>query len=100
MKARQAYSSTEEGFRQLATIINSMQDGNNGELTLTENVTETTVQDSRVGFGSNILLTPMTENAAAAVTNTYLFETGKGVFVLRHGSSAATDRQFRYSIEG
>lgn len=100
MRARTAYASAEEGFRQLATIINNIMDGRNGELTLVANETETTVQDSRVGFGSNIILTPMTASAAAALTTTYLEQTDKGLFVIKHGSDAATDRHFRYSIEG
>lgn len=100
MRARQSYATTEEAIRQLSTIINTMQDGQNGELTLDAGTTQTTIEDSRAGFESNISLTPMTANAAAAVSTTYLTQTGKGFFVLAHGNAATTDRQFRYSIQG
>lgn len=100
MRARASYRTVEEGFRNLATIINNILDGKTGTATLLPNETETLAEDSRVGFNSNINLTPTTANAAAAVSTTYLHETGKGYFILRHGNAATENRQFRYTIEG
>ena len=100
MKARTSYSSWAEGFRQLATVINTFIDGRTGEVTLTTSSTTTTVSDSRVGINSKINLSPTTANAASEITTTYISSKTKESFTITHASNATADRTYDYTIEG
>ena len=98
MSARTSYRSTEEGFRQLATIINLIIKGKAGDATLTAAVTSTVINDSRIGIDSVITLTPTTANAAAE--SFYITNVTAGAFTINHANAASTDRAFKYTIEG
>jgi len=87
-------------LRTLANIINNMMDGktnNTGEVTLTENVTTTTVTNSVVSPDSSIFLTATTSNAAGE--SPYIVA-GDGDFTITHANAATTDRTFNYMVTG
>lgn len=93
-----------EWCRRLAQAVNLLIDGksnNTGSVTLTENVTTTTVTDRRIGDGSTITFCPETANAAAELTTMYVSTRTAGAsFVLTHANNAQTDRIFKYTITG
>lgn len=66
-----------------------------GQITLTPGVTATVVPRRGAALGDYIGLSPLTSNAAAAVTSTWV-EPGIDQFTLHHTNTAATDRTFRY----
>lgn len=70
----------------------------NGEVTLTENVTTTTVQDGGVYIGSKVFLMSTTANAAAAIPTTFISSVANGSFVITHANAATTDRTFYYLV--
>jgi hypothetical protein len=70
----------------------------NGEVTLTENVTTTTVSDGGVFRGDRVFLQPTTANAAAAVPTTFISSVTNGQFVITHANAATTDRTFYYLV--
>jgi hypothetical protein len=69
-------------------------------VTLTASATTTTLQDSRIGGGSYIGLSPTTANAAAAMTKVYVSAKAKGSATLTHDSTTDTDRTFDVLIIG
>lgn len=73
-----------------------------GTVTLTANATSTTVTAPNCGTDSDISLTPLTANAAAALATTYIQAANikAGEFVITHANNAQTDRTFSYSIRG
>lgn len=70
----------------------------NGEVTLTENVTTTTVSDGGVYKGDRVFLQPTTANAAGAVPTTFISTVDTGSFIITHANAATTDRTFYYLI--
>lgn len=68
------------------------------EVTLTPSATTTVVSNPLATATSHISLCPLTANAAAALSTTYLSAGGPGTFTLTHASAATTDRKFRYRI--
>jgi len=72
----------------------------NGTITLTENVTSTTVSDGGVFIGDKVFLFPQTANAAAAQATTFIVDTdiNDGTFIITHANAATTDRTFSYLI--
>jgi hypothetical protein len=71
-----------------------------GTVLLTPSAGSTTTIDNNVAGGSAIQLTPMTANAAAALSTTYVSATANGSFTLAHASNSQNDRQFTYAIIG
>ena len=69
-------------------------------VTLTENVTTTTLTDARIGAASVILFMPTTSNAAGAMTNLYVSARAQGSATLTHSNTATTDRTFDVAILG
>jgi LDH2 family malate/lactate/ureidoglycolate dehydrogenase len=69
-------------------------------VTLTENVTTTTLTDARIGAASVILFMPTTSNAAGAMTNLYVSARAQGSATLTHSNTATTDRTFDVVILG
>lgn len=71
-------------------------------LTLTANVTTTTLTDPRLRAAGNILLLPLTANAAGALATTYVLTSNMndGSWVITHANAATTDRTFRVTIIG
>jgi hypothetical protein len=88
---------------QLSTTVNEMLKGranNVGEVTLTENVTTTTISDIRIRQTMTAVLIPRTANAAAAMTNVYISAVADGSITLTHANTATTDRTFDYILHG
>ena len=71
-------------------------------LTLTANVASTTLTDARITPQSFIGFQPLTSNAAAALSTTYITTTNQtnGSAVITHANNAQTDRDFRILIIG
>lgn len=89
--------------RQLALVVNNLLAGkmnNTGTLTLTANVATTTLNYSRIGANSVVLLMPTTANAAAALANVYFTAFLKGSCTVNHANNAQTDRTFRFVVIG
>lgn len=83
----------------LTDAINAIIDGRSnavGSVTLTANTTTTVVEDNRFQSEMIPMLCPMTANAAAAVTTTYVSDRTKGSFTLTHANNAQLDREFGY----
>lgn len=71
-----------------------------GQVTLTPGSTTTVVQSINSSIASRPIITPVTANAAAAITTTYVSSVGKGQFTLTHANSAQTDRTFNWAALG
>lgn len=88
---------------QISTTVNEMLKGrgnNVGEITLTPNVTTTTVEDIRIKQTMTAVLIPRTANAAAAMTNVYISAVADGSITLTHANTATLDRTFDYVLHG
>lgn len=73
-----------------------------GTVTLTASATATVVSRTNANKSAAVLLFPMTANAAAALTTTYVTQanvTSTG-FTITHASNAQTDRTFFYIMVG
>lgn len=91
------------GNDQSERTINELLKGranNVGEVTLTANSATTDTTDTRVKQSMKIFLSPLTANAAAALTNVYVSAVADGSFTLTHTNNAQTDRTFDYIIRG
>jgi hypothetical protein len=90
--------------RKLAQAINRIDAGKVNctlAVTLRANETTTTIQDPRLGPVSVILWMPQTASAAAAASSDiYVTGRGKGVAVLNHPASAATDQAMTVAMLG
>lgn len=77
-----------------------------GQVTLRAGQTTTTVTKAvdkaavNVSVGCEILLSPRTANAAAALTNVYVSAVGQGTFTLTHANAASVDRTFGWEARG
>jgi hypothetical protein len=67
-------------------------------VTLTPSSTTTVVSDPLATAQSHVDLCPLTLNAAAALSTTYVSSRGQGAFTLTHASAASVDRTFSYRI--
>lgn len=93
---------------QLAQAMNNVQSGwIDVTITVTLAVTSgsTTIQDSRIGPTTAILLMPTTANAAAALATTYIPVPGSlsvppGTAIIFHQSLPSTDRTFVAALLG
>ncbi len=93
----------DEAIRQIVDALRGLADGRSnaiGDVTLTQSAATTAVDDPRVGAGSVILLSPTSASAASADSFVYVQSVADGGFTLAHDSNAATDRTFRYAIQG
>lgn len=87
----------------LATAINQLIIGKVntvGTVTLTANATTTTLTNSHIGADSFIQLMPITANAAAAITTTYISARVTGSATITHANNAQADKDFVYVILG
>lgn len=70
-----------------------------GSVTLTENVTSTTVSDPGIPKGGLMFLFPQTSNAAGAVATTYAAPaSAAGLITITHANAATTDRTFSWVV--
>lgn len=100
-----SWTDAEEFGRKLAGAINQLMDGRSnayGSFTLAASTTSTVVTDRRVGTDTRVMWTPKTANAAAEIGGgtLYLSTVTAGSFTVTHASSAQTDRDFDYAIQG
>jgi hypothetical protein len=102
MKLPFVFPSNDEAYRQIALVVNSLDDGHiatTSSVTLTINVTSTVVTDARCHAGSAISVSATTANAAAEIPTLYIVPTG-GSFTINHANNAQADRTFTYAILG
>lgn len=77
-----------------------------GVVTLRANQTTTVVTKAtdpaavNVSAGAQVLLSPRTANAAAALATTFVSSIGQGTFTLTHSSNAQTDKTFGFAALG
>lgn len=93
---------TETNLTQLVRSLQGLAQGRSnavGTVTLTPSATTTTVMDPNCAVGTNVQLTALTANAAAAKAAIF-FTTANGSFVINHASAATTDRRFTYALQG
>src|SRR5882724_29447 len=75
-----------------------------GEITLRANQTTTTVDKSvspgavNVATDDEIMLSPRTANAAAALATTFIFTVSQSSFVITHASNAQTDKTYGWGV--
>jgi hypothetical protein len=71
-------------------------------VTLDANAASTTLEDELITEASQVVLTPETANAAAALATTYLprADYSTGQVVIRHANNAQVDKTFTYSVIG
>jgi len=89
--------------REISDAVNQAAKGNlnnTGTVTLTANVTSTTVIDTNVHNESKIFLTPQTSNAASESWYIQDADITNGQFIITHANAASTDRTFQYSYLG
>ena len=90
--------------RQVAEVVRGCMEGktnNTGEITLAGGgVTTTTLNDERIGFGSAIIFTPLTVNAAEFVGSMYISARNKGSAIITHPLNSLSDRKFSYVVVG
>jgi len=102
MKVPLRFADINRWLEKIALAVNENSDGrtdNFGTVTLTENVTTTTVTDFRTGDSSGIYFTPTTANAAGETP--YVSSQVAGTsFTITHANAATTDRTFNYIIVG
>lgn len=94
-------------LRRLGNAIKMLAQGktnNTGTVTLTANSATTTITeaDGKIGLYTQIVLTPTTANAAAALTNIYLSarDVANKTITLTHTNNAQVDRTFLYHLVG
>lgn len=88
-------------YRIVESIISMVRKWNaSGQVTLTPGGTTTVVTKTvskgavNVSMDDEIVLSPRTANAAAAVTNVYVSAVVQGGFTLTHANTATVDRTF------
>src|SRR5690242_7015606 len=87
-------------YEQIDGILNG-QTRNGGTFTLAANTTNTIVNDPRFESGQFLCgFSPMSVNAAAALTNLYVSARASKQFTLTHSNTATTDRTFGYIFVG
>lgn len=69
-------------------------------VTLRDGQTTTTLVDSRIGYFSILILTPVTADAANIGAPGLWYETADGSATLNHVSDASTTMTFKYAVLG
>ena len=67
-----------------------------GDVTLAPNATATPVTDRNCTAASMVMVSPLSASAASA--KVWVQSLDRGLFILGHDLSAATDRKFHYEI--
>lgn len=92
-----------EGDKEARRRINQILSGktnNWGSITLTANSATTTLNDSRIGINTVVILQPTTANAAAALSTLYPGTPGDKTVTLNHANNAQSDKTFLYVLVG
>ena len=75
-----------------------------GQFTLTAGAVTTVVTKAvapgatNVAIGDEVMLSPRTANAAAALTSTYISAVGQGTFTVTHLNAGSVDRTFGFGV--
>ena len=88
--------------RAISEVTNNILNGktnNTGDFTTTQSATSTILYDSRIGYNSVILFTPMNDKAAFEMSTLYVQTLNKGSAVIAHGSHNF-DCIFKYIVVG
>jgi uncharacterized membrane protein len=92
-------------FRIVQAIISLLRKWNaSGQVTLRPNQTTTVVTTLvstgvvNVAIGDEVMLSPRTANAAAAVATTYISAVGQGTFTVTHANNAQADKTFGWGV--
>ncbi len=96
-------NSDEKDLRKIVFQHNEVTRGRSnatGSVTLTVSSTTTDVTAQNCAAGSQVFLSPMTANAAAAVASTYISAVANGSFTITHANNSQTDRDFGYVCLG
>lgn len=91
--------------REVHSAVRQIIDGRGnytGTVTLTAGAASTAVPRTNANENAIVLLFPMTANAAAALTTTYVAQASitKTGFSVTHANNAQTDRTFAYAMVG
>lgn len=96
-------SNSVEHRRQLARAVNGILQGKTNnvvQVTLTANATTTTVTDTRIGANTGLFFSPLTADAAGALSGLYVSAQQNGSATLTHANTATTDRTFNVLLVG
>lgn len=88
--------------RQVAEVVRGIMDGktnNSGYFTTTTSATQTTLYDSRIGYDSAIIFTPMNDKGAAEMDKLWIGTRSQGSAVINHASNAHVC-EFMYIVVG
>jgi hypothetical protein len=88
--------------RQVADIVRGIMDGktnNSGYFNTTISATQTTLYDSRIGYDSAIIFTPMNDKGAAEMDKLWVGTRSQGSAVINHASNAHLC-EFMYIVVG
>lgn len=94
--------SNERDLSKFAFAIKQLAEGRSnavGTVTLRADETTTTVK-CLCGQDSVVLLSPLSADAAAAFSTTYVSAVSQGEFTLTHDNSSSTDRTFGFACLG
>jgi hypothetical protein len=92
-----------EHRRQIAQAVNQQLTGKLNavmQITLTPGATTTALKDSRISFGTYIGFSPLSANAAGAVSSLWVSDQVNGQATLHHANTATTDRTFNVLLIG
>jgi hypothetical protein len=92
-----------EHRRQLARLGNNLLQGKLNsviQITLTANSGTTIVIDKRIGANTGLFFSPLTADAAAALSGLYVSSQANGTATLTHANTATTDRTFNVLLIG
>jgi hypothetical protein len=88
--------------RQVADVVRGIMDGktnNSGYFNTTISATQTTLYDSRIGYDSAIIFTPMNDKGAAEMDKLWVGTRSQGSAVINHASNAHLC-EFMYIVVG
>jgi hypothetical protein len=90
--------------RAVAEVVRGVMDGktnNTGSVTFAVGgATTTTINDERIGYGSIILLMPLTANAASSLSTSYISNRAQGSATITHSANVITDKKYGYIVVG
>lgn len=88
--------------RQVAEVVRGIMDGrtnNSGYFNTTTSATQTTLYDSRIGYDSAIIFTPMNDKGASEMSKLWVGTRSQGSAVINHASNAHVC-EFMYIVVG
>jgi hypothetical protein len=92
-----------EHRRQIARLANNLLQGKVNaviQVTLAANSATTTVTDRRIGANTGLFFSPLTADAAGALSGLYVSSQANGTATLTHANNAQSDRTFNVLLIG